>query len=80
MMGPGYIADSIQAAAEKRARAESWQCHASDLLRLLATAWGAENVTRYRDILHPKPEDTRTAEEIAEDFVRRKGLIRKKQG
>ena len=72
MMGPGYIADSIQAAAEKRARAESWQCYAGDLLRLLATAWGAENVTRYRDILHPV--DTRTAEEIAEDFVRRKGL------
>ena len=80
MMGPGYIADSLQAAAEKRARLESWHCYAGDLLRLLATAWGAENVARYRDFLHPKPEDTRTAEEIAEDFIQRKGLIRKKQG
>lgn len=79
-MGPGYIADSLQAAAMRRARLESWHCYAGDVLRLLATAWGAENVHRYWDILHPTPEDTRTAEEIAEDFIRRKGLIRKKQG
>lgn len=79
MMGPGYIADSIQAAALHRARLESWHCYAGDVLRLLATAWGAENVQRYWDILHPTPEDPRTAEEIAEDFVRRKGLKLKKR-
>ena len=79
MMGPGYIADSLQAAAEKRARQESWQCYAGDVLRLLAIAWDAKNVPRYWDILHPKPEDTRTAEEIAADFVRRKGLKLKKR-
>lgn len=73
-MGPGYIADSLQAAALRRARLESWHCYAGDVLRLLATAWGAENVARYWDILHPTPEDTRTAEEIAADFVSRKGL------
>ena len=74
LMGPVYIADALHAAADRRARRECFESYSADLLRLLATAWGAENVTRYYDLIHPKPEDDRTAEEIAEDFMRRKGL------
>lgn len=74
LLGPGYIADSLQSAVEARARDEGWRCYAGDLLRLIALSLGCTNISRYYDIIHPAPEDDRTAEEIAAEVVQRLGL------
>ena len=54
----GYIANGIQMISENTAR------KAGD--RYLSLS--------YREIIHPKPVDNRTGDEIVEDIIRRAGL------
>lgn len=44
------------------------------MLKLLAVGWGAKNVVRYYDILHPAPIDRRSSTEIISDITARAGL------
>lgn len=73
-LGPDILTDAILAALEDRRRAEDYEVYVTDLLRAMAQGWGASVPRRFWDILHPQPEDSRTAEEIAADIMDRMGL------
>ena len=73
-LGPGYLTDCLEAAVERRVKAEAWQIYHADCLRMICTALGAKNLPRFRDLLHPAPADPRPGLEIAEEWLSRHGL------
>lgn len=76
MFGKSYVVDHCIAFFEKRAKRELYQVYITDALcyinEILATRFGGKIMSkRYYDILHKKPEETRTAQEIV-DSIRSK--------
>lgn len=69
----------VNARYESQERDLAYRIYVTDCLRIIS-----ENTAKYsggkyvsaslHDILYPKPEDTRTGEEIAADIIRRAGL------
>lgn len=53
----------MEARIETENRAETYRIYSAEVLRALAKAWGYD-AKSYIDILHPPPEETRTADEI----------------
>lgn len=76
MFGSGYVIDHCIAAINNKHKEEAFRYYATDCLWLIANAWyqGKPMKQRYYDLLHPKPVDNRTPQEIADDIARRAGL------
>ena len=69
----------------RKAKEEQTASYTSDALKILTEntakyAGGSYMNTRLEDILNQKPQDNRTAEEIAADVIQRAGLTLKKRG
>lgn len=62
----------MDARIETEKRDEAYRFYVADSLR--AAPQNMYLVRRFEDILYPKPEDTRTAEEIAEEVIKRAGI------
>lgn len=56
-------------------REGAYRIYITDMLYYQAR--GQSLTIRYDDMIHPKPQDTRTAEEIADDIITKFGLTRK---
>lgn len=56
-------------------RDEAYRIYISDVLKAMAEGIGGVTVNhRFYDVLHPKKEDKRTANEIVEDIISRAGI------
>lgn len=62
-------------AAAMQWREDGYRIYVTDALSALAGQLGVQTNRRYADIIHPKPEDTRTPEEIAASIIQGAGLI-----
>ena len=65
-----YVLSRLKA----KIRRDTWETYISD--SLYAQGDGKRLLKRFSDILDSKPEDNRTGKEIADDVIKRIGLIR----
>lgn len=73
-LGRGYVIEHCVAALRAKARRDAYEFYTTDLYRAIAMSLGMKGVKRFAEIVEPKPEDTRSAEEIVEDITARAGL------
>ena len=76
LLGKSYVVDHCIAFFKKRSENELYQVYTADALfyinEIIATRFSGKMLSkRYYDLLHKKPEDTRTAQEIV-DSIRSK--------
>lgn len=76
VFGKSYVVDHCIAFFKKRAETELLHVYTTDALyyinEILATRYGGKMMSkRFYDLLHKKPEETRTAQEIV-DSIRSK--------
>lgn len=75
LLGIGYAVDHCIADHNARVERQNWEIYISDAAAALVNLRSKEGgFPRFWDIMHPKPEDSRTGEEIAEDIISRHGL------
>uniref|UniRef100_A0AAU8B6A7 Uncharacterized protein n=1 Tax=Dulem virus 33 TaxID=3145751 RepID=A0AAU8B6A7_9CAUD len=75
-MGQMYVIDHCMTALQSDKREEAYRIYVTDCLRLIAKntapmAHGEYIGKRFADIINPKPEETRTADEII-DHIKKK--------
>lgn len=73
LFGRSYVIDHCVAEIKKENELEVYRVYITDCLRLIAKnvapiAHGEYIGKRYAEIIHPKPEETRTAEEIIDSI------------
>ena len=76
LMGRGYVIDHCAAALQAEEKEKAYRIYVTDCLRMIAKntapiALGEYIGKRYLDIINPKPEETRTADEII-DHIKKK--------
>lgn len=64
---------------------EAYRVYLTDTIRVISESvarfgGGPYIEARYADIIHPKPKDTRTGNEIAADVIKRAGIKLVKKG
>lgn len=62
------------AALKAKARRDAFEYYTTDIFRAIAMSLGMKGVKRFADLMEPKHEDTRSAEEIVADITARAGL------
>lgn len=72
-MGIGYVIEHYIAFFKKEQREEAFQNYIADAMRIItentAKQYGGQYLTlRFADIVEPKKEETRTAEEVITDI------------
>lgn len=74
LLGAEYVIEHCVTVYSARQRQEAYQVYTTDCLSAIAKGLGAKVDKRYYDIIHPKPVDNRSAEEIVDDIVKKMGL------
>lgn len=79
MFGSGYVIDHCIAVFQKKQEERAFRTYLTDALRLVTentakNVGGGYLVNRYDELIHPKKEDPRSAEEIAADIIKKIGL------
>ncbi len=74
LLGPGHLSDALWGAMEADRQRQLYRVYVTDVLSAIAGQLGVKFNKRYFDLLHPAPEDNRTAAEIAADVMARAGL------
>lgn len=73
MMGIGYVIEHYIAFFQKEQQEEAYKCYVTDALRLItentAKACGGNYIqARYADLIAPRKEESRTANEVIIDL------------
>lgn len=74
LLGAEYVIEHCVAVHSARQRQEAYQVYTTDCLSAIAKGLGAKVDRRFYDIIHPRPVDNRSAEEIANDLIKKMGL------
>lgn len=75
LFGSGYAVEHCVSALLKSKENERCIIYMTDALYYIMHMMnGKEVIPRYYDVLHPAKKDERTAEEIADDIIKRNGL------
>ena len=74
LLGADYVLTHIIEAYNQRLRHEAYEIYMTDCVSAIARGLGAKISKRFYDILHPKVEDKRDAEDIINDLTRKMGL------
>lgn len=74
LFGSGYVIDHCVAAINAEQQEECYRVYVTDMLANIYNGLGGSCKTRYYNILHPAPVDTRSAEEIVAENNKRMGL------
>ena len=69
LYGKGYVSDFCISLFLKEQEQKAYQMYITDCLRILVNSMGCKLNARYIDIIEPKPEETRTADEIIEQVT-----------
>lgn len=75
MLGSGYVVDCCIAAINSSIRRQNWENYIADaaaaVVNMLA---GGNKMPRYWDLIHEKPREERSADEIILDIIQKHGL------
>lgn len=74
MLGRSYVIETALATLRRENEERAYKFYMADVLRASVEMWGGKITMRYADLINPKPQEERSAEEIIDSFVERLGI------